>query len=74
MDFNSLDVEACWTTGGANATCPYSQTLEQTDDLRRRIILVSVDFLLRGNGAKRMIDSHDRRCNCIDCHYIDCVC
>ncbi|KUJ10251.1 uncharacterized protein LY89DRAFT_626680 [Mollisia scopiformis] len=40
VDFNSLDVKGCWTTGGPNATCPYSATLAQEDDLKKRIILV----------------------------------
>lgn len=26
MDFNSLAVEKCWVTGGANASCPYDQS------------------------------------------------
>jgi len=26
IDFNSLAVEACWTSGGPNASCPYSQS------------------------------------------------
>lgn len=41
VDFNSLDVKTCWTTGGPNATCPYSATLAQEDDLKKRVILVS---------------------------------
>ncbi|KAF8863260.1 hypothetical protein BDZ45DRAFT_138206 [Acephala macrosclerotiorum] len=40
VDFNSLDVNGCWTVGGPNATCPYSDTLAQEDDLRKRVILV----------------------------------
>lgn len=41
VDFNSLDVKACWTTGGPNATCPWSATLAQEDDFKKRVILVS---------------------------------
>ncbi len=40
IDFNSLDVTGCWTTGGPNATCPYIDTAQQENDLKRRIILV----------------------------------
>jgi hypothetical protein len=40
VDFNSLDVEGCWTTGGGNTTCPYSVSVAQDDYLKKRIILV----------------------------------
>jgi hypothetical protein len=40
VDFNSLNVEGCWTTGGPNATCPYSDTIQQADDLQKKIVLV----------------------------------
>ncbi|TVY40537.1 Maintenance of telomere capping protein [Lachnellula subtilissima] len=40
VDFNSLDYKSCWVTGGPNATCPYSDSLRQQDDLHERIILV----------------------------------
>ncbi|CZR62431.1 related to Lectin C-type domain protein [Phialocephala subalpina] len=40
VDFNSLDVNMCWTVGGPNATCPYTDTLAQEDDFRKRVILV----------------------------------
>ena len=41
VDFNSLDVKGCWTSGGPNATCPYSDTLAQEDDLRKKYVLVN---------------------------------
>lgn len=41
VDFNSLDVGGCWVTGGPNATCPYTATLAQEDDFKKRVILVS---------------------------------
>jgi hypothetical protein len=47
VDFNSLDYKSCWVTGGPNATCPYSDTLQQDDDLQKRVILVcSLSLLL----------------------------
>ncbi|KAG4435668.1 hypothetical protein IFR05_008863, partial [Cadophora sp. M221] len=39
VDFNSLDVEGCWTTGGPNATCPYRETVGEENDLQKRVIL-----------------------------------
>ncbi|ESZ98692.1 hypothetical protein SBOR_0930 [Sclerotinia borealis F-4128] len=39
LDFNSLDTKNCWTTGGPNATCPYSQQ-ETIDDMMKKEILV----------------------------------
>jgi hypothetical protein len=44
VDFNSLNVEGCWTTGGPNATCPYSNTIQQADDLQKKIVLVCCPF------------------------------
>jgi hypothetical protein len=41
VDFNSLDVQDCWVTGGQNATCPYKNSLSQADDLKRKTVLVS---------------------------------
>ena len=40
IDFNSLDVKDCWTSGGPNATCPYSDSLAQQDDLKKKFVLV----------------------------------
>ncbi|KAL5318157.1 hypothetical protein ACEPPN_013216 [Leptodophora sp. 'Broadleaf-Isolate-01'] len=40
VDFNSLDVEGCWTTGGPNATCPYREAVGEQNDLEKRVILV----------------------------------
>jgi hypothetical protein len=39
-----LNVEGCWTTGGPNATCPYSNTIQQADDLQKKIVLVCCPF------------------------------
>jgi hypothetical protein len=41
IDFNSLEYEGCWTTGGPNATCPYLNSVSQTDDLHKKFILAS---------------------------------
>lgn len=40
IDFNSLDYEGCWTTGGPNATCPYLLNSDTEDHLTRQTILV----------------------------------
>ncbi|KAH0536712.1 hypothetical protein FGG08_006420, partial [Glutinoglossum americanum] len=39
IDFNSMETEGCWVTGGPNATCPY---FDDTDTERRRTVLVPV--------------------------------
>lgn len=36
VDFNSLQVQGCWTTGGSTATCPYAEDVVNSD----RTILV----------------------------------
>ncbi|KAL2850549.1 hypothetical protein BJY01DRAFT_209787 [Aspergillus pseudoustus] len=38
IDFNSLDVETCWVTGGPGTTCPYTS---DPDQLERRTVLVA---------------------------------
>ncbi|KAM0134117.1 hypothetical protein ACHAO1_005805 [Botrytis cinerea] len=38
LDFNSLDTKNCWTTGGPNITCPYSN--EDSDDYAREKVVV----------------------------------
>ncbi|KAL4978474.1 hypothetical protein BDW66DRAFT_158004 [Aspergillus desertorum] len=38
VDFNSIDTETCWVTGGPDATCPYTA---DPDQLERRTVLVS---------------------------------
>lgn len=48
IDFNSLEYEGCWTSGGPNATCPYLNGINQQDDLHRKFILVST-FLKLSN-------------------------
>ncbi|KAL3418277.1 hypothetical protein PVAG01_09993 [Phlyctema vagabunda] len=42
IDFNSLDVKGCWTFGGPNATCPYSDALTNSDDLAQQTVLVPI--------------------------------
>lgn len=39
VDFNALNIEACWVMGGPNAICPYGNG-QGYDDLERRTILV----------------------------------
>jgi hypothetical protein len=41
IDFNSLDYQGCWTSGGPNATCPYLQDPDDVDHLDKKTILVS---------------------------------
>ncbi|KAL4820202.1 hypothetical protein BDW67DRAFT_153684 [Aspergillus spinulosporus] len=38
VDFNSIDTETCWVTGGPVATCPYTA---DPDQLERRTVLVA---------------------------------
>ncbi|KAL4793321.1 hypothetical protein BDV19DRAFT_367051 [Aspergillus venezuelensis] len=38
IDFNSIDVETCWVTGGPDAKCPYTS---DPDQLERRTVLVA---------------------------------
>ncbi|KAI9054503.1 hypothetical protein LZ554_001661 [Drepanopeziza brunnea f. sp. 'monogermtubi'] len=40
IDFNSLDIQGCWTSGGPNATCPWTPQVTQSMELTRRRILV----------------------------------
>lgn len=40
IDFNSLEEQGCWTSGGPNATCPYLLHDTQEDDLHKKYILV----------------------------------
>ncbi|KAB8303445.1 hypothetical protein EYC80_004869 [Monilinia laxa] len=40
LDFNSLDTKNCWTTGGPNATCPYTGREAIMDDITKKEILV----------------------------------
>lgn len=37
INFNSLDVARCWTSGGANATCPY---VDGSEEQRQRNVLI----------------------------------
>ncbi|KAL4803552.1 hypothetical protein BDV18DRAFT_145012 [Aspergillus unguis] len=38
IDFNSIDTETCWVTGGPDAKCPYTS---DPDQLERRTVLVA---------------------------------
>ncbi|KAI9373851.1 hypothetical protein BJX61DRAFT_501001 [Aspergillus egyptiacus] len=38
IDFNSIDVETCWVTGGPDERCPYTS---DPDQLERRTVLVA---------------------------------
>ncbi|OJJ47154.1 hypothetical protein ASPZODRAFT_151699 [Penicilliopsis zonata CBS 506.65] len=38
VDFNSLDVQSCWVSGGPNAECPYASNPQE---LERRTVLVA---------------------------------
>ncbi|KAL4910080.1 hypothetical protein BDW74DRAFT_144408 [Aspergillus multicolor] len=38
VNFNSIDTETCWVTGGPDATCPYTA---DPDQLERRTVLVA---------------------------------
>jgi hypothetical protein len=40
IDFNSLDFQGCWTSGGPNATCPYLTANEKDDSLQKKTVLV----------------------------------
>jgi hypothetical protein len=43
-NFNSLDVQACWVTGGPNATCPYYE--DEDADERRQIVIPTVAAII----------------------------
>ena len=45
VDFNSLEEDGCWTTGGPNATCPYLLHQNSENDLQKKYILVSFVML-----------------------------
>lgn len=68
VDFNSLDVKTCWTTGGPNATCPYSATLAQEDDFKKRVILVSLLHLEIYNENADDLGPYNRSYHRVDCH------
>lgn len=46
VDFNSLNYDGCWVTGGANATCPYSDSEGVYAEMKKMDILVSSASLL----------------------------
>ncbi|RDL33645.1 Uncharacterized protein BP5553_08013 [Venustampulla echinocandica] len=41
VDFNCLEVQGCWSTGGENATCVYSDFSSENPYLRKKYILVA---------------------------------
>jgi len=45
VDFNSLDYEGCWVTGGPNVTCPYRFIEGMEDGMERTKILVRIPIL-----------------------------
>jgi hypothetical protein len=36
VDLNSLDFNGCWVMGDPNATCPYSNSLSEQDELKKK--------------------------------------
>lgn len=44
VNFNSLDVQSCWVTGGPNATCPYYD--DDEDNERRQIVIPTVAAII----------------------------
>lgn len=44
VNFNSLDVQSCWVTGGPNATCPYYE--DEDADERREIVIPTVAAII----------------------------
>ncbi|KAI9778398.1 MAG: hypothetical protein M1835_004932 [Candelina submexicana] len=44
VNFNSIEVEACWVTGGPNATCPYYQS--EMEIQRRTVLVPSIAALI----------------------------
>lgn len=44
IDWNTLNVRDCWVSGGPNATCGYTDTVTQADDLRKKTVLVGIKF------------------------------
>ncbi|KAG4035443.1 hypothetical protein MFRU_001g02120 [Monilinia fructicola] len=63
LDFNSLETKNCWTTGGPNATCPYTGRETTMDDITKKeilvptvaalIVLILTGFVLLGKFAGR---------------------
>jgi hypothetical protein len=39
VDFNSLDVKACWVMGGPNATCPYTDIGLEKQDYKQYVLV-----------------------------------
>ncbi|KAK2758314.1 hypothetical protein FQN54_004160 [Arachnomyces sp. PD_36] len=44
VNFNSLDVQYCWVTGGPNATCPYYEDQDAAE--RRQIVVPTVAAII----------------------------
>jgi len=75
VDFNSLDYKSCWVTGGPNATCPYSDTLQQDDDLEKRVILVcSISFQYSRLLTNEVIGPDHSCGHCISHYCPYCIC
>ncbi|KAI9645378.1 Maintenance of telomere capping protein 6 [Ciborinia camelliae] len=46
LDFNSLDMRNCWTTGGPNATCPYSGQALSGNTVEKEILVPTIAAFL----------------------------
>ena len=44
VNFNSIDVQSCWVTGGVNASCPYYE--DKDADERRTIVVPTVAAII----------------------------
>ncbi|QSZ33935.1 hypothetical protein DSL72_005514 [Monilinia vaccinii-corymbosi] len=63
LDFNSLEMKNCWTTGGPNATCPYTGREAILENITKKeivvptvaalIVLILTGFVLLGKCAGR---------------------
>jgi len=40
VDFNSVNIQGCWTPGGINATCPYSEGVTAADSLKKKTVII----------------------------------
>lgn len=53
LDFNAIDADSCWVSGGSNATCPYSD-MEGREAMDRQTLLVgffSLTLFLSSNPS-----------------------
>jgi hypothetical protein len=44
LNFNSLDVKACWVTGGPNVSCPYTTSSSEVE--RRTVIVPTIAAII----------------------------